>query len=137
MTTYVESAWPSHPEYRIELTPCKYSAQVWLGDLLLAESADCLVVTETDHVDRLYFPKSAVNWDLFTPTDHTTICPFKGRASYWSLANVEPAIPNVLWTYASPLREVAGLEGHYSFHDDALRVVLIERWPDGSEVPAK
>lgn len=137
MTTQVESAWPSHPDYHIGIAPCEHPAQVWFGDTLLAESESCLLVTETDHVDRLYFPESAVNWDLFTATDHTTVCPLKGRASYWSLTGIEPAIPNVMWMYSSPLPEVAGLAGHISFYDEALHVVVVERWPDGTEVPAK
>lgn len=137
MTTQVESAWPSHPGYRIEITPCAHLGQVWLGEILLAESDSCLLVTETDHVDRLYFPESAVNWALFSPTEHTTVCPFKGRASYWSLTGAEPTIPNVVWTYPSPLPEVAGIAGHVSFYDKTLRVVVVERWPDGTKVPAK
>lgn len=135
MTTQVESAWPSHPGYRIEITPCKHRGQVWLDDILLAESQNCLLVTETDHVDRLYFPESAVNWDLFTATDHTTVCPFKGQASYWSLTGTEAVIPNVVWAYPTPLPEVAGIAGHVSFYDKALRVVVLEEWPDSTAVP--
>ena len=59
MTTSVESAWPAHPDYRIELIPCRLTGQVWDGDVLLAESNECLIVTETDHVDRLYFPEQS------------------------------------------------------------------------------
>lgn len=136
MSTEVESAWPAHPGYRIETTPCPYTGQVWHGDVLLAESAHCLVVTETDHVDRLYFPESAVNWSLFVPTDHTTVCPFKGEARYWTLAaNTE--IGNAAWAYPTPLPEVAAIKGHVSFYDDELRVVVVEDWPDKTSVPTR
>jgi acyl-CoA thioesterase-2 len=137
MATQVESAWPDHPEYRIEATPCPHRGQVWFGDVLLAESDRCLVVTETEHDDRLYFPESDVRWDLFVPSDHTTVCPFKGRASYWSLAGADPAAQNVVWTYRTPLPEVAAIAGHVSFYDNALRVVVVEDWPDGAKVAAK
>jgi len=136
MTTQVESAWPDHPEYRIQATPCPHRGQVWLGDALLAESDRCLVVSETDHDDRLYFPESDVQWQLFAPSDHTTVCPFKGRASYWTLAGVDPAVENVVWTYRTPLPEVAAIAGYVSFYHDVLRVVVVEDWPDGSKVPA-
>jgi acyl-CoA thioesterase II len=135
MTAQVQSAWPDHPEYRIEATPCPHTGQVWLGDVLVAESDRCLVVTETDHDDRLYFPESDVRWELFVPSDHTTVCPFKGRANYWTLTSADPAIENVVWTYRTPLPEVAAIAGHVSFYDDALRVAVVERWPDGSKVP--
>ena len=61
MTTEVESAWPTHPDYRIDVSACPFTGQVWAGEVLIAEGDACLVVTETDHVDRLYFPESAVN----------------------------------------------------------------------------
>ncbi|MDX1884167.1 DUF427 domain-containing protein [Mycolicibacterium sp. 120270] len=137
MTTQVESAWPSHPDYRIDVTRCPYVGQVWFGDLLLAESENCLIVSETDHVDRLYFPQSDVTWTHLTPTDRTTVCPFKGVASYWSLTADERTIENAAWTYATPLKEVAGIAGHVSFYDDRLRVVVVDHWPDGTAVPAK
>lgn len=137
MTAEVESAWPTHPDYRIGLTPCAYRGQVWIDDVLLAESDNCLVVTETDHVDRLYFPRADVDWNRFTPTDHTTVCPFKGRATYWSLTGCDNEIPNVVWTYDAPLPEVAGLAGHVSFYDESLRVVVVELWPDGTSVAAR
>ncbi|OBF30464.1 acyl-CoA thioesterase [Mycobacterium sp. ACS4331] len=133
--TQVESAWPSHPDYRIDITPCPFTGQVWAGEVLVAESDRCLVVTETDHVDRLYFPEESVRWDLFTASDTTTICPFKGEATYWSLTGVEPTKDDVAWTYRTPLAEVAPIAGHVSFYSRALDVRVVERWPDGTTVP--
>ena len=136
MTIEVESAWPAHPDYRIDISPCSFTAQVWAGEVLVAESDRCLIVTETDHVDRLYFPEQSVAWELFTPSERTTVCPFKGVASYWDLTAVAPRTDDVVWTYRSPLPEVAGLAGYVSFYSHALRVVVVETWPDGSSVPA-
>lgn len=137
MTTQVESAWPAHPDYRIDVTPCAYTGQVWLDDVLLAESDNCLVVTETDHVERLYFPTADVNWDLLEPSEHTTVCPFKGRASYWSLAAGDRRVDNVAWRYPTPLPEVAGIAEYVCFYSDPLRIVVVEHWPDGTSVPAR
>ncbi|HKV18742.1 MAG TPA: DUF427 domain-containing protein [Mycobacterium sp.] len=134
MTDQVESAWPHFPDYRIEATPCSLTGQVWAGDVLVAESDACLLVTETDHVDRLYFPQECIRWEQFTPSERTTVCPFKGVASYWHLAADEPGTDDVAWTYRTPLPEVAGIEGHVSFDSPALRVVVVEQWPDGGSV---
>ncbi|BBY38713.1 hypothetical protein MMAN_28470 [Mycobacterium mantenii] len=132
----VESAWPDHPDYRIDITPCQHTGQVWHGDTLIAEGDGCLVVTETDHVDRLYFPESDVRWDLLTPSDRTTECPFKGRATYWDLAGAPDNSEGVAWTYRTPLPEVAGLAGYVAFYDKHFRIEVVERWPDGRGVPA-
>lgn len=136
MTSQVQSAWPQFPDYRIELVRCTLTGQVWADDILLAESDACLIVTETDHVDKLYFPETAIRWEHFAASDHTTVCPFKGVATYWDVAGTDHVTPYAAWTYREPLAEVAGLAGYVSFDQADVRVVLVERWPDGSDVAA-
>ena len=123
-----EPAWDRFPGYSIELKPCRAAARVLHGDLVVAESADCLLVTESDHPDQLYFPFDAVRWEYFIKTDHHTICPFKGEADYWTLTAGAATEENVTWTYDDPFEEVAGLEGYVAFYTDRLRVELVERW---------
>jgi acyl-CoA thioesterase-2 len=126
----IESAWESHPGYRIDLVPYPGVARVWHGDLLLAESTAALRVIETDHVERLYFPESDVRLDLFAGNDHRTICPFKGEADYWTLTAVTPAVEDVFWTYRDPFDEVAGLKGYLGVYHEKVRVELETRWSD-------
>ena len=137
MPIEIESAWPAHPGYRIDVTRHPATARVWLGDLLLAESDRCLLVEETRHVDRLYVPEAHVRWEHFTPTDSRTVCPFKGEASYWSATGPDGVEQDVVWTYRTPFEEVGGIEGHVCFYDDRLRVELAETWPDGSIVTTR
>ena len=125
----IESAWPRYPDYRIDLVPCPGTARVWSGDLLLAESDSCLVLQETKHVDRLYFPLDDVHLDLFTESDKHTICPFKGEASYWSLTASDPPEDMVVWTYPEPFDEVAGIKGHVAFYQERVRIEVENRWP--------
>jgi acyl-CoA thioesterase-2 len=126
----IESAWGRYPDYRIDLVPVPVTARVWHGDVLVAESDACLRLEETKHVDRLYFPEADVRWELFEPTDHHSICPFKGEADYWTLTAADPPEENVVWTYRQPFDEVAGIKGYVAFYHERLRVVLDEQWPD-------
>jgi acyl-CoA thioesterase II len=154
MTVQIESAWPRYPGYRIDLLPCPGQGQVWAGDLLVAESDRCLLVKETDHVDRLYFPDQDVRWEHFEATGHHTICPFKGQADYWTLTSSGAADnsvqwsrrplagsgsleENVVWAYRDPFPEVAGLKGYACFYHERLMVVTSETWPDGSAVATR
>lgn len=134
MTIEIESAWPKYPDYRIDLVPTPARGQVWAGDVLVAESDECVVLEETRHVGRLYFPERDVRWEYFEATEHHTICPFKGQADYWTLTGAGPVGENVVWTYRTPFPEVAGIEGYVCFYHERLRVVLNETWPDGSVV---
>src|SRR4051812_30135755 len=127
----IESAWGKYPDYEINLRKDGFTARAFHGDLLVAESDNAIRVEETKHVDRMYFPVEDVNWEYFTPTDQTSICPFKGQATYWSLTASDPAEPNVVWTYSNPFAEVAGIQGHVAFFQYRLRIEVEERWSDG------
>jgi acyl-CoA thioesterase-2 len=137
MSIEIESAWPKYPGYRIDVTSHPATGRAWLGDLLVAESDACLLVQEIKHVDRLYFPEAHVRWEHFTPTETRSVCPFKGQATYWSLAGPDGVEDDVVWAYRTPFAEVGGIEGHVCFYEDRLRVELSETWPDGSVVTTR
>ena len=153
MSVEIESAWPHYPDYRIEVTPIRGRGKACAGDLLVAESDACLLVDETEHVRRLYFPEQDVRWEHFEATGHHTICPFKGQADYWNLrgaTGIESGQEgghtaggsgrleeNVVWTYRTPFPEVAAIEGYVCFYQERLRVVVVETWPDGTEVATR
>jgi|SRR5271165_22879 len=126
----IQSAWESHPGYRIDLVLCRGTARAWHGDLLLAESTGALRVIETDHVERLYFPEDDVRHELLTTNDHHTICPFKGQADYWSLTAGGAPVHNVFWTYRETFDEVAGLKGYLGVYHEKVRVEVETRWAD-------
>jgi acyl-CoA thioesterase-2 len=128
----IESAWPTHPGYRIDLVPCRGTARVHAGGVLLAESDSALRLIETDHVERLYFPAGDVRLDLLEATDHHSICPFKGEASYWSFTKGDPPVDNVFWTYPLPFEEVAGIEGYLGVYHERVDVEIETTWSDGT-----
>src|SRR5262245_38423145 len=126
-----ESGWKKHPDYRIDLVPCEARVRVWHGDTLLAESDRCVRLLEQHHVERLYVPKDDVRWEHFEPTEHHTVCPFKGEADYWTLTAIDPPEENVLWAYHQPLDEVGDIKGHVAFYQDRVRIELEHQWDDG------
>ena len=122
--TDIESAWPRYPGYSITATPFRGTGRATANGLLLAESADCLIVAETDHRDQVYFPPGDVRWERLSPTDHHTICPFKGRASYWSVVDGGAGLENVAWSYPNTFEEVAAITGYVAFYADRVDVAL-------------
>jgi uncharacterized protein (DUF427 family)/acyl-CoA thioesterase len=126
----IESAWETHPGYRIDLVPFVGVARVWQGELLVAESSAALRVIETDHVERLYFPEADLRLELLEENDHHSVCPFKGEADYWSLTAADPPVADVFWTYRDPFPQVGGLKGYVGVYHEKVRVELETRWPD-------
>jgi uncharacterized protein (DUF427 family) len=78
---------------------------VWNGSVL-AESGEC-VVLEGNH----YFPKESVRREFLRPSDHHTVCPWKGQASYYDVVVDGKVNPNAAWYYPAPkdaAREILG-----------------------------
>ena len=69
---------------------------IWNG-AVIAESDDTVVV-EGNH----YFPKDSVNWDLLRATATRTTCPWKGEASYWTIAVDGQENRDAVWAYPDP-----------------------------------
>lgn len=82
---------------------------VW-NDVLLAESDDTVVV-EGNH----YFPPGSLLMQYFTASDHTTRCPWKGTASYYSIDVDGKRNENAAWFYPKPLAAAAEIEGRIAF----------------------
>jgi uncharacterized protein (DUF427 family) len=115
------SAFADHPNYRVDLERCHERVTVaWQGEVL-ADSTRALRVRETAHDEVTYFPREDVHMSLLERTDHTSFCPFKGEASYFSIRVGDRVAENAVWTYEDPFDEVAGLEGYVAFWRERMK----------------
>lgn len=69
---------------------------IW-NDTVIAESDDTVVV-EGNH----YFPRSAVADELLSESDTTSVCPWKGTASYYTLTVDGNTNEDAVWYYPEP-----------------------------------
>jgi len=68
----------------------------WRG-VVLAESADTVGV-EGNH----YFPSDSVRWECLVESPTTSLCVWKGRARYLSVAVDDEVLPDAAWYYPRP-----------------------------------
>jgi uncharacterized protein (DUF427 family) len=75
---------------------------------------------------RFYLPPADVRTDLLRPSDTTTICAYKGVASYWSLPGAAGAngIADIAWSYPRPLPDAGPITGMLCFFDERVDVML-------------
>ncbi|MFN3239373.1 MAG: DUF427 domain-containing protein [Pseudomonadales bacterium] len=112
------------PDYSVTAAPLGKTATIQFHGVTVAESDEALLVKETRHDDVVYLPRSALQLEHFTASDHTTYCPFKGHANYWHLSVGEQIAENVVWSYETPYPEVSELKDYVSFYTDRTRLVL-------------
>ncbi|HZA17010.1 MAG TPA: DUF427 domain-containing protein, partial [Pseudonocardiaceae bacterium] len=86
----------------------------------IAATRRALVVSETGLPNRYYVPLHDVAAELLEVSPTHTYCPYKGRASYYTVAGV----PDAAWSYPEPIEEMPRLRGHLAFHGKGVEVVV-------------
>ncbi|MGX9357324.1 DUF427 domain-containing protein [Roseobacteraceae bacterium S113] len=83
---------------------------------VLGESENALELIEGSREGVIYFPREDVAMAFLEPTDHTTTCPHKGVASYFSIEAKNRTLENAVWSYEDPHEDVAQIKGHLAFY---------------------
>lgn len=104
------------PYHRVDVRRSSRHVVVRVGDLVVADTAAPMVVYETGLPPRFYVPEADVAVEL-TDSDTTTVCPYKGVASYRSMVD---GPTDVAFSYPDPLPEGQGLQGHWCFLGDEV-----------------
>ncbi|KAF2817256.1 DUF427-domain-containing protein [Mytilinidion resinicola] len=78
------------------------------------------VVADTDSYEvvegNIYFPPSSITKSYFTPTDTTTFCPWKGNASYYTIAVDGKELKDAAWYYPEVKEKAKNIEGYVAFY---------------------
>ena len=82
---------------------------VWQG-VVLAQSDDTVVV-EGNH----YFPRSSLAAEYFSESAQTSVCPWKGTASYLDVVVGDDRNDGAAWYYPDPSAAASQIEGRVAF----------------------
>jgi uncharacterized protein (DUF427 family) len=82
---------------------------IWQG-VVLAQSDDTVVV-EGNH----YFPAESLCREYFRPSDHHSVCPWKGTASYYDVIVGGNVNAQAAWYYPEPKEAAAQIKGRVAF----------------------
>jgi len=104
------------PEHFVEFEPSPKRVRVTFGGETIVDSTAALILYEARHVPVYYFPRADVALDRLQASDHSTHCPFKGDASYYSVVADGRTAENAVWSYELPFDEVAGIKDYLAFY---------------------
>jgi uncharacterized protein (DUF427 family) len=82
---------------------------VWNGEVLA--QSDATVVVEGNH----YFPPDSVKRELLVESPTRSLCPWKGRASYFTVVADGAQNPDAAWYYPHPLPAAKEIRDHVAF----------------------
>jgi len=113
--------YASHPGYRVDLVPCAKRLRATLAGATLFNTERAVVVCETRHIALYYVTRDDVAMASLAKTDHSTYCPFKGDASYYTISGAGgQQAENAAWSYENPFDEFADLGGWLGFYWNKL-----------------
>ncbi|CAD6538881.1 hypothetical protein LMG28727_03581 [Paraburkholderia kirstenboschensis] len=118
----VKTPGPDHP---ITIEPNASRVVVKVAGRIVADTRNALTLHEAQYPPVFYIPRKDVDMALLERTSHSTYCPYKGDAAYFSIPSGGERAVNAIWTYESPYPAVEPIRAHLAFYTD--RVDSIEQ----------
>lgn len=112
------------PEHTVTISPANETITIRFDGKEIAHSSRALKLSEASYPPVYYLPIEDVSTEVLEKTEHSTYCPFKGAASYWSLvASDGKRRENAVWAYETPYDEVLEIKDHVAFYTSAVEAV--------------
>ncbi|CAN7668893.1 MULTISPECIES: DUF427 domain-containing protein [Ensifer] len=108
------------PDHPITTERNQARVVVTLGGRVIADTRDALALREATYPAVQYIPREDVDMSLLERTDHSSHCPYKGDASYFSIPLGGERSRNAVWTYENPHAAVAAIKDRLAFYPDRV-----------------
>lgn len=108
------------PDHPITITPNAKRVRVTFGGQVVADTTHALSLKEAGYPVVLYIPRADAKMGLLKKTDHATHCPYKGDASYFSIAADGKTAENAVWSYEQPFPAMAEIKDYLAFYPNRV-----------------
>jgi uncharacterized protein (DUF427 family) len=105
---------PGH-DHPISIAANPSRVVVTVGGQIIADTHDALTLREASYRDVQYIPRRDVKMAALTRSEHTTYCPYKGDASYYSIPAGGDRSVNAVWSYETPFDAMAQIKDYLAF----------------------
>ena len=106
------------PDHPITIETNLSRVVVKVGGKIIADTSDALTLREASYPPVQYIPRRDVDMATLMRSEHTTYCPYKGDASYYSIPAGGDRSLNAVWTYETPFEAMAQINDCDAFYPD-------------------
>jgi len=114
------------PDHPITITRSGKNVRVSFAGKTIADTTRALELKEANHPAVFYIPRADADMNALTMTDHHTHCPYKGDASYFSIAAGGRSAENAVWSYEAPFSAVAEIKEYLAFYPKKVDEIAVE-----------
>jgi uncharacterized protein (DUF427 family) len=115
-----------YPGHSVSANPSSAHVKVILGGEVIADTREAIELHESMGQGKktlapvvYYIPRKDVKMDRLVRSAHQTHCPFKGDASYFSVAG---GPENSVWSYETPYDEMLAIRERLAFYPDKFEI---------------
>ncbi|HVV29252.1 MAG TPA: DUF427 domain-containing protein [Mycobacteriales bacterium] len=120
------------PDHPITITRTGAHVVARAGTQVVADSSRTLSLAEASYPAVHYFPMADVDQALLRASDSSTHCPYKGDASYYSIAAApDLELTDAAWSYRHPHDAVAEIAGYVAFYPDRIQIEELDHSEPG------
>ena len=106
----------------IKIRPSNGTWSVRAAGAVLGESSDVLELLEGDYPPVVYIPRKDIAMAFLEPSETTSVCPYKGTATYFSIVAKSGVIKDAVWSYVDPKEDVSAIKDHLAFYPSKVTV---------------
>ena len=111
------------PDHPITVTKNPRRITVSVNGKVIATTREALSLKEANYSAVQYIPRGDANMALLERTSHSTYCPYKGDASYYSIPAAGEHGANAVWTYEHPHDAMAQIKDYLAFYPDRVDAI--------------
>ncbi len=108
------------PDHPITIAPNPHRVRVIWRGRIVADTTRALALKDASYPLVQYIPRADADMTLLTPTARATHCPYKGDASYFSLAADGATADNAVWSYETPFPAMQQIAGYLAFYPNKV-----------------
>ncbi|RWE04175.1 DUF427 domain-containing protein [Mesorhizobium sp.] len=114
-----------NPDKVMTIEPYRGAVTVRAGDVVVARSTRARLLSEPPYPAVFYIPFDDIDFTKLGRTDHSTHCPYKGDASYWSVLTAGESGKDAMWAYEQPFDETLEIRDHGAFYTSKVTVEAV------------
>jgi uncharacterized protein (DUF427 family) len=110
------------PFKTVDTRPSSRRVVVEIGGITVADSTRSTMLFETYLPTRYYLPREDIRMDLLQPSQTTSVCAYKGHASYWSATVDATVVHDVAWSYSHPHNYAVPVKDMLTFFNERVDI---------------